>query len=509
MMHWVNRFKLGGMAAAGMVMLSLTGCGSLDSSQKNNPRQELKSLRITEIHYNPLDQDSISGDDYEFIELYNAGDKALPLKQVGFTDGIEFTFGDDAEIEAKAYLVLASNAVRFEQRYGFKPFGAYTGKLSNSGETVVLTDLPASSEIASVSYTDTDPWPLRADGAGPSLALFEAGETPAWKASFSVHGSPLKVEPVPVLVNEVAAHTDEPEKDAVELYNPNDMDVDIGGWYLSDDRDELLKYRIPAGTVIKAGTYLVFDADDFNADSTDANAFSFSEHGDGVYITADSKGCGGFCHGFEFKAVQNGLTLGRHVNSWGSEHFVAQKSATLGARNAGPKSSPIVISEVMYHPANDTDEFVEIMNVAADSTAMYDTAHPDNTVRLTGFGFTFPKGVKLAPNEAAVILSSLVSETAFRTQHGLADSVRIFRTFNARLSNSSDTLTLLMPLEPYSESDGLVVPYQVLERVAYHDDPPWPEEPDETGISLVRKDLRAYADEPENWTAAAPTPGKR
>lgn len=508
-MHCANRYTQGGLATLGFLFATLTGCGSLDSSQKNKPREELKSLRITEIHYHPLDQDTIPGDEYEFIELHNAGEKALSLKRVAFTDGIDFAFGDDAEIEAGAYLVLASNAVRFEQRYGFKPFGEYTGELRNSGESVVLTDLPASSEVASVSYTDTDPWPKRADGGGPSLALFPVGENPAWKISFSVHGSPRKAEPVPVLINEVASHTDDPEKDAIELYNPNDIDVDISGWYLSDDRDELLKFRIPGGTTIKADGYLVFDADDFNADSTAADAFALSEHGDGVYITADSKGCEGFCHGFEFRAVENGLTLGRHVNSWGSEHFVAQKSATLDARNAGPKMSPVVISEVMYHPVNDSGEFVELVNVSADSLPMYDTAYPDNTVRLTGFGFTFPKGVKLGPNEAVIILTSVYPESTFRSDYNLPDSVRVFRSFNARLSNSSDTLSLLKPLEPYSGPDGLTVPYQVFERLAYHDDPPWPEDPDELGISLVRKDLRAYADEPENWTAAAPTPGRR
>ena len=41
-------------------------------------------------------------------------------------------------------------------------------------------------------------------------------------------------------------------------------DVNLGGWFLTDDFTNALKFRIPNGTIIRAGGYLVFDEDDFN-----------------------------------------------------------------------------------------------------------------------------------------------------------------------------------------------------------------------------------------------------
>lgn len=49
--------------------------------------------------------------------------------------------------------------------------------------------------------------------------------------------------------------------DWVELYNPNDTDADLSGWWLSDDVDDPFKGQVPDGIVIPAGGYLVFYLD--------------------------------------------------------------------------------------------------------------------------------------------------------------------------------------------------------------------------------------------------------
>lgn len=41
--------------------------------------------------------------------------------------------------------------------------------------------------------------------------------------------------------------------DWIELYNPHERDVDLSGFYLSDSDNQVDKWRIPDGTVIKAG----------------------------------------------------------------------------------------------------------------------------------------------------------------------------------------------------------------------------------------------------------------
>ena len=51
------------------------------------------------------------------------------------------------------------------------------------------------------------------------------------------------------------------EVDWIELYNSYDLDVDIGGYYLTDNKDDTTKWKFPSGTIINAKGYLVVWAD--------------------------------------------------------------------------------------------------------------------------------------------------------------------------------------------------------------------------------------------------------
>ncbi|MDX1521085.1 MAG: lamin tail domain-containing protein [Anaerolineae bacterium] len=153
-------------------------------------------LRISEIMYNPD-----SGSDYEFIELYNAGDVLLDLSGIYF-EGIEYTFKyGTATLAPDEYLVIARNAELFAERYPNATLhDTFDGNLSNSGEQIVLRDL-LGNIVASVTYDDENGWPLSADGAGDSLVLVNLDASPndpgSWRASNKIFGSPGRAEPVP------------------------------------------------------------------------------------------------------------------------------------------------------------------------------------------------------------------------------------------------------------------------------------------------------------------------
>ena len=70
---------------------------------------------------------------------------------------------------------MAKDAAQFQATYGFSPAAVYGGNLSNSGETVAVKDAGGAT-IDSVSFLDVDPWPVRADGTGPSLELIDAAQ---------------------------------------------------------------------------------------------------------------------------------------------------------------------------------------------------------------------------------------------------------------------------------------------------------------------------------------------
>ena len=121
--------------------------------------QDFTGLSVTEIHYHPTADGETDGDEFEFIELRNTGTASLNLLEVTFTDGIEFCFTAATWLEAGEFMVLASNATAFADRYGWEPAATYERNLANGGEKIVLTDA-GSNVILEITYNDTLPWPL-------------------------------------------------------------------------------------------------------------------------------------------------------------------------------------------------------------------------------------------------------------------------------------------------------------------------------------------------------------
>ncbi|MDM7925998.1 MAG: CotH kinase family protein [bacterium] len=158
-------------------------------------RDDLSGLKITEIHYHPLDADTVDGRELEFVELKNTSQGPLNLTDAVFTNGIDFTFPASAVLEPGGFIVLASNAVRFHGRYGFFPFGEYAGQLDNGGERIVLLSA-AGDTVLQMRYDDRSPWPAEPDSMGFSLVSrdFNPAGDPNdplyWRVSVHVHGSP-------------------------------------------------------------------------------------------------------------------------------------------------------------------------------------------------------------------------------------------------------------------------------------------------------------------------------
>jgi hypothetical protein len=476
-------------------------------------RAELLALEITEVHYHPLDGETASGDEYEFVELKNTGDSLLTLDDVAFDEGIEFAVPVGTSLAPGAFLVLASNAAAFEHRYGFAPSGEYMGGLNNTGERITLSDLRAAAAIVSVEYRDTSPWPTGADGGGRSLVPITAtlaGDPDRpyhWRASFADHGSPGRDDPAVAYVNEILAHTDLPLKDAIELFNPNDAPLDVSGWFLTDDKANPAKYRIPPGTILPPRGFAVFDSDHFNADPDSPLSFSLSEHGEDVYLMADAMGCAiAFCDGFTFGEQPNGSAFGRHLVS-GEAHLVSLQSPTLGGDNAGPAVGPLIIGEIMYNPAIGGDEYVELQNIGSVELPLSEATSPDHTWKIDGIGFAFPPTITLAPGETVLLVPNTAAEAVFRDAYGVPAEVRIF-TVMEPLADYGDVLAVMKPGKPYGDDLRPTLPFFVLETVAFGNTRPWPPEANGTGAALHRKDPRGYGNDPANWVAGAPSPGR-
>lgn len=480
----------------------------------------LFDLRITEINYHPAHPDTAIEDSLEFIELKNAGDNILNLGSVGIDDAIEYKFAEGATLAPGGFIVLASSAQWFKQAYGFEPFGTYKGQLKNSGETIKVIDHKAAIELISISYSDKSPWPKDPDGTGRTLVPLHANPSreeqnspAAWRASFTVNGSPGKDDPEAVLINEVLTHTDPPQVDAIELYNPNNSDIDLGGWYLSDDIKNPIKYRIADGTIIKAEGYKVFTETDFNADSTPAS-FGLSENGEDVVLSADTTGCFGYCFSFSFGALERGTSFGRHiVPSTGNDVFVPLARVTLGAANSEPLVGPLVISEIMCQSSGGTADFLEITNISNQEAPLYDPKYPDNTwrIQIDTMFFYFPSDKSVKAGESIVITCGTTSIDAFKSTYAVSAEVQVF-SFTTSLPDTAAKVELEKPLEPNEDSTGTPISqkikYMEYDKISYKNQAPWPVgATSDQSTSLTRSNTTKFGNDPANWELKKATPG--
>ncbi|HXJ73833.1 MAG TPA: lamin tail domain-containing protein, partial [Candidatus Dormibacteraeota bacterium] len=366
------------------------------------PPQDLSKLVLTELMYHPPDLGLTDGDEFEFLELKNAGTNTLNLDGFKFTAGISFTFTNGTQLGPGQFFVLARNPGALQTRYpGLVVNGTYSGRLDNAGETVQLSS-PNGGVVWSVTYNDRAPWPLAADGHGFSvvprqpLAHPNSDNGVHWRASSVAGGSPGADDPEPtlppVVVNEVLTRTTPPQVDWIELFNPTDAEADLSGWFLSDDGGAPIKYRLPQGTTLPPRSYRVFTEEQFNAQPLLVTSFSLDSMGDAVYLSSGDAATNltGYSHGFSFGAAANGVSFGRYVNSVGEEQFPAQLSVTPGAANSAPRVGPVVIQEIHYHPGLGGDEFIELGNVTGNEVPLFDPAFPTNTWRVNGLSFHFP-----------------------------------------------------------------------------------------------------------------------
>lgn len=138
---------------------------------------------VNEIHYNPFDSidtatsDTISGKNFEFIELVNVSNLPIDMRGAFFSQGIDYIFPDTTSsiIQPSQYIVLAEDKSSFLDRYGFQPFDKYDGKLNNDGEKLWLNSA-SGTLLDVVDFDDTFPWDNTADGGlqDNSLALINA-----------------------------------------------------------------------------------------------------------------------------------------------------------------------------------------------------------------------------------------------------------------------------------------------------------------------------------------------
>ncbi len=309
-------------------------------------------LVINEVHYNPAE-----GADYAFVEIYNQGDADVSLAGYKLSGSVEFTFPDTARLSANGFLLIAADPVHYQSLV----YPVYQWDLSDfsaSSDTIRLIDSSgALSDM--VAFGKSAPWPMRPDGTGSSLELIypflDNGIAGNWQASYVTGGTPGRANskgnyPVAFKINEVLAanrsvlcdeHYD--FDDWIEIYNAGTMPVDIEGFYLSDDRNDLLKSKImvndPYSTVVPPGDFKLLWADNQPEQGPFHLSFKLNKSGEVIYLS-DSNGM--LLDTLLFSKQKTDVSIGKYTD--GVDNLYLFPFPTPGApNNFAPefKSDPV------------------------------------------------------------------------------------------------------------------------------------------------------------------------
>ena len=472
---------------------------------------------VSNLRVNEWMADPAYGDDW--FELYNTDNNVVALAGLYLSD------------TPSTPMITQIPALSFIAGQGYTEFwadGSTAGgshcnfKLSKSGESVVLTAANDATTIDTITFSaqTTDVSQGRLPDGGSAIVFFTNTVSPGY----------CNWAPAPVFINELLANSAAPLEDAIEVYNPTASAVSIGGWWLSDDFNNRQKFQVAAGTIIPAGGYKVFYAADFAAGAV---PFEFNAAGDEAILSAvDSSGnLTGYGSLVRFGASAENGSFGRasatglNCSSGGAEfwplttHTFGQDNPAdvgtfrtgVGAANATPKTGPITINEIMYHPPDlavgtnnavddARDEYVELYNLTTNAVDL-------SGWRLRGDSeFVFPSGASIAASGYLLLVSfdptDTVALTSFRTNYSLTTNVVIYGPYSENLANSTFDVEIACPA-----LIGGYTNYVNVDKVEYRDSSPWPTKADGKGQSLQRASSGVIGNTAANWTANMPTPG--
>ena len=125
------------------------------------------------------------------------------------------------------------------------------------------------------------------------------------------------------------ADQDDEFDDWIELYNNSDSDIDVSGYFLSDDPEDQMKYELPEGTMLAANGYLTIWADsDEDQDGLHTN-FKLSAAAESVVLSNVS---GEIIDEVSYADQETDISYGRFPNGTGDFRTM---NPTFGSENDG------------------------------------------------------------------------------------------------------------------------------------------------------------------------------
>jgi len=154
---------------------------------------EVGNIIINEINYES--NEAVYTDDW--VELHNISSEDIDLsgwRLTGTNSFSDFVFRNGSLLEGNGYVILTKSATLFKKIHPTVStlHGNFTFDLSNEGSTIRLIDSNGILQDE-VRYLSSEPWPLPANGQGPTLELMDPSldnSLPENWASIHTIGSP-------------------------------------------------------------------------------------------------------------------------------------------------------------------------------------------------------------------------------------------------------------------------------------------------------------------------------
>ncbi|HIG30722.1 MAG TPA: hypothetical protein EYQ50_24140 [Verrucomicrobiales bacterium] len=447
-----------------------------------------------------------SGPDPDWIEFYNPTDSPIDLSGCWLSDDADqlaqFEMPAGTEVEPKGFLAISQDT------FGFG--------LTTSGESLFLSE-------PNLAYV------LEAYGFGQQAVKVSLGRFPDGKKNWFYMGSPSPgmENPHPdrfkgssIIINEIMYHSPLGSRfEYVELFNESMEDVDLSAW-----RFQGIEFTFPNEFSISGEGYVLIGKDRQvlgemfpaigslimgnygNSLSNNGERISLLNGDDVVMdtlryedrspwpLTADGLGASleRSCLDGDSESPENW-----RASPPGNPSPLQENSVT----DCNPqKPLGVVVSEIMYHPFNQTDderrtEFIEIFNSSAERVDL------ENWILEGDVRFLFPRGLSLEPDTSLIIGND---PDQLKDLYQLSDS-QVTGPWENSLPNGSGLILLI-------QGDG-----RLADLVDYDDDFPWPSLADGfgsengKGFSMERIHLGDSAESPSNWKASPenrPSPGK-
>lgn len=148
------------------------------------------TIVFNEVMYHPATNEA----QLEWVELHSLMSVDMDVTGWSLANGIDYTFPAGTIFPGGGYLVVAVSPSTLMAATGLtNVMGPFSGRLSNSGETLELRD-NNQRVLNSLNYGTSGAWPIAPDGGGPSFAKRNpngaTADTTNWSASAQVGGTP-------------------------------------------------------------------------------------------------------------------------------------------------------------------------------------------------------------------------------------------------------------------------------------------------------------------------------